>query len=120
MKKWSKAAPVLVIAALLLLWEAVVQLAQIPLYVLPAPSDMFRTFCSEFQTLSGHALVTVMEALVGMAISFAAGIMIGILMDAMPVFHRCIYPILVVTQTVPVIVLAVSYTHQMCIRDRNL
>ena len=30
----------------------------------------------------------------------------GIMIDAMPTFRRCIYPILVVTQTVPVIVLA--------------
>lgn len=45
MKKVSKAAPALVIAALLLLWEVVVQAAEIPLYVLPAPSDMMRTFC---------------------------------------------------------------------------
>lgn len=106
MKKVSKAAPALVIAALLLLWEAVVQAAEIPLYVLPAPSDMMRTFVGEFPTLWRHAVVTVMEALVGMAISFVLGIVIGILIDAMPVFRKSIYPILVVTQTVPVIVLA--------------
>lgn len=47
-----------------------------------------------------------MEALVGMGISFFVGILTGIVMDAMPLVRRCIYPILVVTQTVPVIVLA--------------
>jgi ABC-type nitrate/sulfonate/bicarbonate transport system permease component len=106
MKKISKAAPVLVILALLLIWELVVQLAGIPLYVLPAPSDMMTAFVTELPTLLYHAGVTMMEALVGMAISFVLGIIIGILIDAMPTFRSCIYPILVVTQTVPVIVLA--------------
>lgn len=104
-KNMNHAAPVLVILVLLLFWELTVQLAGIPLYVLPAPSDMLRTFFTELPTLSRHALVTVTEALVGMAISFAVGIVTGILIDAMPVFRKCIYPILVVTQTVPVIVL---------------
>lgn len=107
MKNWKNtAAPALVIAALLLLWELVVQIAQIPLYVLPAPSDTIKTFVLEFPTLMRHALITVMEALAGMGISFVLGIVIGILIDAMPTFKKCIYPILVVTQTVPVIVLA--------------
>ena len=105
-KKLFQAAPVLVVAVLLVFWEAVVQIAQIPLYVLPAPSDMLKTFVTEFPVLAGHAGITVMEAFVGMGISFVVGVLIGILMDALPLVRRCIYPILVVTQTVPVIVLA--------------
>lgn len=106
MKKLSKGAPALVILGLLVLWELAVRIMKIPLYVLPAPSDMIRTFVGEFPTLAYHGAVTVMEALVGMGISFVVGIVIGILIDAMPTFKKCIYPILVVTQTVPVIVLA--------------
>ncbi|MDO4322273.1 MAG: ABC transporter permease [Lachnospiraceae bacterium] len=106
MKKLSNAAPVLVILALLAIWEIVVQLMGIPLYVLPAPSDMIKTFVTELPVLLRHAGVTVMEALAGMGISFVIGIGIGVLIDAMPTFKKCIYPILVVTQTVPVIVLA--------------
>lgn len=106
MKNFTKAAPAFVILGLLIIWEAVVQLAGIPLYVLPAPSDMLSTFVTELPELLRHAGVTVMEALAGMAISFVVGILMGVLIDAMPTFKKCIYPILVVTQTVPVIVLA--------------
>ena len=105
-KHLLKLAPVMVVAVLLIIWELVVQLLDIPLYVLPAPSDMLKTFVTELPILAGHAGVTVMEALVGMGISFFVGILTGIVMDAMPLVRRCIYPILVVTQTVPVIVLA--------------
>ncbi len=106
MKNLTKAAPVFVILGLLAIWELAVQLAGIPLYVLPAPSDMLTTFVTELPELLRHAGVTVMEALAGMAISFVIGILMGVLIDAMPTFKKSIYPILVVTQTVPVIVLA--------------
>lgn len=106
MKKLTKTAPVWVMLALLVCWELAVRLADIPLYVLPSPSATIRTFIAEFPELMRHAGVTVMEALVGMGIAFLVGIFMGILIDAMPTFKRCIYPILVVTQTVPVIVLA--------------
>lgn len=105
MKKLNQAAPVLVIAGLLLIWEAVVRIFEIPLYVLPAPSAMIATFFMEFPILISHAGVTVMEALVGMGISFLVALVIGVMIDGLPLFKRCIYPILVVTQTVPVIVL---------------
>lgn len=105
-KKLSKTAPVLVILGLLVFWELIVQIAGIPLYVLPVPSDMLGTFVKDLPALLGHAAVTVMEALTGMGISIVIGILMGILIDAMPTFKKCIYPILVVTQTVPVIVLA--------------
>ena len=73
-KKITKAAPVLVIAVLLVIWELAVQLAGIPLYVLPAPSDTIRALVKDFPALMGHAGITVMEALAGMGISFVVGI----------------------------------------------
>ena len=106
MKNMTRAAPLLVILILLGIWELTVRVGQIPLYVLPSPSATVFTLAEEFPTLLRHTGITVLEALTGMGISFAVGIIIGILIDAMPTFKRCIYPILVVTQTVPVIVLA--------------
>ncbi len=106
MKRLNKLAPIFVIIVLLAAWELTVKIAHIPLYVLPAPSAAIGTFVKEFPTLIRHAGITVMEALAGMGIAFAVAIAIGILIDAMPTFKKCIYPILVVTQTVPVIVLA--------------
>ncbi len=106
MKRLQKFAPFIVIAAVLVIWELIVDIARIPLYVLPAPSAMLRAFFTDFGALFSHALVTFSEAAAGMGIALVLGIVLGIAMDALPVFKSCIYPILVVTQTVPVIVLA--------------
>ena len=102
----QKLSPILLILGLLLLWELVVRIADLPVYLLPAPSRIAQALAADFGTLMYHSGVTVLEALIGMAISFVVGIFIGILMDMFPSFKRCIYPVLVVTQTIPVIVLA--------------
>lgn len=102
----SKLSPVIVILALIAIWEIVVRAAQLPLYLLPAPSDIVKTLISDAGTLLQHSAVTILEALIGMAISFVVAVIVGILMDMFPAFKRSIYPILVVTQTIPVIVLA--------------
>jgi len=78
----------------------------IPLYVLPAPSQVLLALVGDAPALARHATVSMAEALLGMSISLALSLLLGILMDAFPTFKRCIYPILVVTQTVPMIVLA--------------
>ena len=101
-----KISPILVILGLLIIWELVVRIAGIPSYVLPAPTKIIQALCADIKTILKHSLVTVLEALIGMAISFVVAVIFGIIMDALPAFKRCIYPILVVTQTVPIIVLA--------------
>ena len=46
------------------------------------------------------------EALAGVAISLVLALVLGILMDCFPMIRQGLYPVLVVTQTVPMIVLA--------------
>lgn len=107
MKKFiSKISPILLIVVLLIIWELVVRICDLPVYLLPSPTKIFTTLIADFGNLMHHSGVTVLEALIGMAISFVIAIIVGVLMDMFPTFKRCIYPIFVVTQTVPVIVLA--------------
>jgi ABC-type nitrate/sulfonate/bicarbonate transport system permease component len=102
----KKLLPVWVCIALVLLWEGSVRLARVPSYVLPAPSDVVRALFSDGPALALHAWVTVGEAASGLLIALLCALALGILMDAFPAFRRSVYPILVVTQTVPMIVLA--------------
>lgn len=98
--------PYILFAALLLLWEIMVRAFDVPSYVLPTPSKVVMALFTDMPTLMSHSGVTVLEALGGMAISLACALVLGVLMDAQPIVKQCLYPILVVTQTVPMIVLA--------------
>lgn len=102
----KRAAPVITLAAILIFWEASVRLFQIPLYVLPSPTEVLKALFSDRLTLLSHSVVTVTEALIGMGISLILAAALGILMDAFSSVKQILYPILVVTQTVPMIVLA--------------
>lgn len=102
----KKSLPVVLICALLLLWEACVRMLHIPLYVLPAPTQVIAALIGDIPTLARHAFISLAEALLGMGISLVLALVLGVLMDAFPTFKRCVYPILVITQTVPMIVLA--------------
>lgn len=102
----KRAAPVLALAAVLIFWEAAVRLFQIPLYVLPSPTEVLNALISDRLTLFSHSVNTVAEALLGMGISLVLAVVLGILMDAFAPLRQVVYPILVVTQTVPMIVLA--------------
>ena len=107
MKKWRKRiAPVLLITLLIAVWELAVRIKDIPLYVLPAPSQVVGSLVTDWSVLAGHAGVTMMEALAGMAIALVLAVTLGIAMDAFPAVKSGLYPVLVVTQTVPMIVLA--------------
>lgn len=107
MKKYGQQLiPVCFLLFLLLLWEGAVFLFKIPLYVLPSPVQVIKVLIAERSILAGHAAVTVMEAACGIAISLVLALVLGILMDRFAFIRQGLYPILVVTQTVPMIVLA--------------
>ena len=107
MKKYNqKIMPVMLIAALLIIWEGAVYAFHIPMYVLPSPTEVRKALTEEAGVLMGHGAVTVAEALMGMGISLALAVFLGIVMDCFPLVRQGLYPILVVTQTVPMIVMA--------------
>ncbi len=99
-------APVVVTAGIVAVWELAVVVFQIPGYVLPSPIQVAAALIQERGTLASHGVVTVAEALTGIAISLVFAVILGVVMDCFPLARRGIYPILVATQTVPMIVMA--------------
>ncbi len=99
-------APVAVTAGIVAVWELAVVIFQIPGYVLPSPIQVAAALIQERGILASHGLVTVSEALTGIAISLVFAVILGVVMDCFPLARRGIYPILVATQTVPMIVMA--------------
>ena len=104
MKK--KSVPIIFMFTLVLIWELVVRVFDLPMYILPAPSAVIKTLIAELPVLYSHVGITVLEALLGISISLVLALILGIIMDCFPVVRHAIYPLLVVTQTVPMIVLA--------------
>jgi ABC-type nitrate/sulfonate/bicarbonate transport system permease component len=99
-------APWLLMAALLIGWQAAVRLTGTPRWLLPAPSDVLAAFINDWPILAPNALVTLSEVLAGFALAVVAGIGLGIAVFRSPTLDRVLYPIIIASQTVPIPALA--------------
>ena len=99
-------AVVITLAVVLAVWEVAVDLAGVPRYVLPAPSDIWASMVAHAGSLAAHSWVTLLETLAGFAISVAIGIPLAVLIVYSRIFDRILYPILVASQAVPKVALA--------------
>ena len=102
----GKFAPVVSLLVLSALWLFVSEGKIIPPYMLPSPIDVVRAFIADFSVLMSHAFVTVQEALYGLAIGTGLGFVIAVLMDRFDFLYKALYPVLVITQTIPTIAIA--------------
>lgn len=74
--------------------------------MLPSPLDVVRAFIADAPLLAEHAGVTLAEAFLGLAIGMVFGFLIAVAMDTWEVLYRALYPILVITQTIPTVAIA--------------
>lgn len=74
--------------------------------MLPSPMDVLRAFAADFSVLMSHMAVTLQEAVYGLLIGTALGFIIAVLMDRSDFLYKALYPVLVITQTIPTIAIA--------------
>lgn len=74
--------------------------------MLPSPIDVVSAFINDFPLLMEHAETTLIEAFLGLAIGTVLGFIIAVLMERFHLFQKSIYPIIVITQTVPTVAIA--------------
>ena len=99
-------AVLIALVALLLLWELAVDLGRIPVFVLPAPTDIWASIVKNWSALLAHSWVTLLETLAGFGLSVAIGIPLAFFIVYSRIFDRVIYPMLVASQAVPKVALA--------------
>ena len=102
--------PAITLALVLLLWEACVHIFNINLYILPPPSQIFVSIIENKDVLWMHSMVTLQEAIIGLVLATVLAIIIAIVMDLSPTCKHSLFPHLVVTQTVPVMILGPLFT----------
>ncbi len=96
----------LILLAMLLGWHAVVAAFRLPDFLLPSPVAVFREFLAWPKLLAFHTWVTLLESLLGLAAAIAAGVPLAIAVVYSRALSATLYPILVVSQSVPKAALA--------------
>ncbi len=102
----SKLAPFISLAVIIGIWLFVSEGEIVPAYMLPSPVKVVKAFIGDFPIIMGHAAVTLQEALYGLLIGTALAFVISIIMDRFHFMYKALYPILVITQTIPTIAIA--------------
>jgi putative hydroxymethylpyrimidine transport system permease protein len=104
--------PALVVIGLLALWELAAQwdvlanLLEIEDFLVPAPSQIAEALWEDRELLADNAWVTIQEVVLGFALAAALGIGFAFLIHLSDTARRAVYPLLVGSQTIPIIAIA--------------
>ena len=98
--------PAILIMGILLVWLFVSELGGIPKFMLPSPIDVVSALVKEIPALGRHLLITLQEATLGLTASLIFSVLMAIMMDHYEILYKMIYPLFVISQTIPVIAIA--------------
>jgi len=102
----NKSYSLILIFLLIALWHISVSLHLVKDFVLPYPLDVVTTLYKIRGELFVHLRVTIQEAVYGLLFAIIFSIAFAFIMDQFSVVKKALFPIFLVSQTVPVILLA--------------
>lgn len=105
--RWlQRSVGVISLAGLLLAWEALVRLAHIPHYTLPAPSLVAQTLFTQFGSLAPSWWFTLQITLGALGLACLGGVALAAAFALAPLLERALLPWAVVLQVTPVVAIA--------------
>ncbi|MEH6937851.1 ABC transporter permease [Bacillus sp. JJ664] len=102
-KGWQ---PILVILLFLVIWQLSIKFFKIEDWLLPGPIAILKEGIQSYDSLVPHVLSTVQLTISGFLVGTFLGLMIAIVLHLIPGFKEAFYPLLILSQNVPIIVLA--------------
>jgi NitT/TauT family transport system permease protein len=100
---WRQAGGLLGLVALLALWEAAVAAFGVPLYVLPAPSEIGRQLARDWPLLARHAQPTIVEAFGGFVAGNGVAVALATAFVHWRAVQRALFPIAIGLRTIPLV-----------------
>ena len=98
--------PLALLAGIAGVWELIVRVGHVPDYLLPAPSAIAVALGADRGLLARATLVTLREIVLGYLLAFTLALVLAVLLHFSDALRRALLPILVLSQTVPTVLLA--------------
>ncbi|QRM28975.1 ABC transporter permease [Microvirga sp. VF16] len=98
--------PLVVFAAAIAAWEAIVRIGGIPPYILPTPSLIAQTLVADWPLLSASFMTTLKTTLTALVLAVLGGVLLAVLLSLSKIVEYSLYPFAVVLQVTPVIAIA--------------
>jgi ABC-type nitrate/sulfonate/bicarbonate transport system permease component len=107
LRKLANYGPALIVLiTLLVLWQVYVQVSQVSPLFLPSPTAIMAALAQNWPIIYDNTVQTLLETVLGILLATLFGLTMAILLDVSSWMRRAIYPLLVVSQTIPMIALA--------------
>jgi NitT/TauT family transport system permease protein len=87
-------------------WELTLWAAQVPPYLFPKPSDIVKVTVTRWDNLTTSVATTIVEALIGFAVSVVLGVGVAVLMSLSKAVEKGFYPYTIILQTLPIVAVA--------------
>ena len=98
--------PTLTLIGIFVLWEVVVRIFDIPVWLLPTPSRIYTELGEWWGILPRHIWVTFYETTLGFVAAVVLGVFLAVVITSSAFLRNTLYPLLIVTQSVPKVAIA--------------
>jgi ABC-type nitrate/sulfonate/bicarbonate transport system permease component len=98
--------PLFSILFLVVSWELIVRIYDLVPWILPSPSLILVSLFQQRTIIWMHTKITLFETSIGFIIAILLSFVLAFLMDSMLWFKKSLYPLLIITQTIPIITIA--------------
>lgn len=98
--------PTAALVLLVVIWQMVCSFGGVPKYMLPSPADVADAFGKDWQLMLQHSKTTLTETFIGLFFGILIGFLTALIMDSFSLVRKMIYPLIVISQTIPTIAIA--------------
>ncbi|MCL0055762.1 ABC transporter permease [Dehalococcoidia bacterium] len=98
--------PLLLITALVLIWELIVRWSDIPQYILPAPSQVLLNIFDQADVLFEETCYTAAEAALGLIVGALTAMFLGAFASRFSLVERTVMPIAILVKVTPILAIA--------------
>jgi NitT/TauT family transport system permease protein len=98
--------PALTLAGLIVLWELASRLFNVPVWLLPAPSEIVIALYERGSGLIEHSAITFYETIAGFLLAIVLGVPLAVAVSHSRALSNTIFPLILITQSVPKVAFA--------------
>lgn len=97
---------ILALGIIVLVWHLLSVTETVPSYMLPSPKSVVTALCTDMDLICEHTVITLQEAIYGLGIGIVLAFVMATIMDNCNFLYKAIYPVMVITQTIPTVAIA--------------
>jgi NitT/TauT family transport system permease protein len=98
LERWS---PLILLVAIVLIWEAITRGFGISEFIFPSPSRIWEQTLEHKTTILGHAWRTYWVTMVGFGIAIVVGVLLGFLIGSSRLAYSAVYPLMTAFNALP-------------------